>query len=271
MKSSPLVATLAALLGAVVSNPIAVGAQESAFPLRGEVASKTHSGLAVRKEPPEATAFTYKLGERTCGVANGSTFTAFDRHLVANGEVWYQVEITEVTRSLGGSPCPAPPFSGWMIAQTKRGSVVEVLERNVDAAQTRAEDVPQAVEGGSTEPESDPSVLDFLTKYLFLVLGTGVGVAVISMERKRRVWPPTWLTAIVWLELVVLSAANVLFVVLLVDSEYTPSDTDALADGGAGPLFALVTLFEAVPGGFLVLGFILAAIWMKFMSFASEQ
>lgn len=48
------------------------------------------SGLAVRKEPPKATGFTYDVSERICGVANGTGFTAFAEHLVANGEIWYQ-------------------------------------------------------------------------------------------------------------------------------------------------------------------------------------
>lgn len=256
------------LLGTV--QPLA-GAEESPFPLFGEVASRTHSGLAVRKEPPKVSAFSYDLGERICGVANGSRFVASGQQLVANGEVWYHVDVTEVTRSLGETPCPDPPFSGWMVARTTRSSVVEVLQRNVPPMPRAAATGDRVADAGSIEPESDPSTLAFLVKYLLLVLGTAVGVAVISMEKERAVWPPTWLSGIVWLELVVLSATNVLFVVLLVDSKYVASDASALADGEAGPLFALVKLFDAAPGGFVVLGFILTATWMKFMSFAGER
>jgi hypothetical protein len=202
-------------------------------------------------------------------VANGSKFTAFDQHFVANGEVWYQVEITEVKRPLRGTQCPPAPFSGWMVAQTKRNSVVEVLKRKATEETQQPSSEEDSVAAG-VEPESDPSVLEFLAKYVLLVLGTAVGVAIISMEKKRSVRPATWLSAIVWLEFVVLSAANVLFVVLLIESKYIASDS-ILDNGGAGPLFAMVELFEAAVGGFLVLGFILTATWMKFMSFAAQK
>jgi|GEM_PF-2470265 len=266
-RSTGVVVLLALFLWVAVA-PRQASGQDDPFPLRGAVASKTHAGLAVREAPPEVTAFSYKLGKRICGIANGSAFTAFDRHLVANGEIWYQVEITKVTRALGGTPCPAVPFSGWMVAQAKSGLAVEVLERNVEVPERQVSAQASAVDDDSTEPEIDPSTVVFLAKYLFLLFGTALGVAVVAIEKARKVRPAEWLTELVWVELCVLSIANVLFVVLLVDTKYSASDTAALATGGTSPLFALVKLLEAAAGGYVVLGFVLTVVWMKFMSFA---
>lgn len=269
-RSTGVVVLLASFLWVAVAPQKASG-QNDPFPLRGAVASRTHAGLAVREVPPEVTAFSYKLGKRICGIANGSEFTAFDRHLVANGEIWYQVEITKVTRTLGDTPCPAVPFSGWMVAHTKSGVAVEVLERNVKVSEQQVSAQAPGTDQDSTEPEIDPSTVVFLAKYLFLLFGTALGVAVVAIEKARKVRPADWLTELVWVELGVLSVANVLFVVLLVDTNYSARDAAALAGGNTSPLFALVKLLEGAAGGYVVLGFVLTVVWMKFMSFAEGR
>ncbi|HEX5720513.1 MAG TPA: hypothetical protein VF179_30440 [Thermoanaerobaculia bacterium] len=86
------------------------------FPLRGVVACPGRPGLHIRRAPPEVTTFSYNLTDPICGVGNGSEFVALEELYIANGEIWFRVNVTKILKPTGHCP---QNLTGWMVAKLK--------------------------------------------------------------------------------------------------------------------------------------------------------
>lgn len=230
------------------------------FPLRGVVSCPGKPGLYVRRVPPEVTAFSYKLTDPICGVRNGSEFIALEESYLANGEIWFKVYFAKVTKPIGHCP---PQLSGWMIAKLKDRWAVSILEQNValrspqTVAQTTLKPSAAAVkveEGTSFKP---------LLDYFLLLLGTALAVCVVSIERAKNIRIAHWANSLVAFEFLALSAVNLFVAALLIDQLSQVPEPNLL--------FHLFRIVQGSPGGFALLGFLLAVVLMKFMSFAKSS
>lgn len=242
------------------------GASSRDFPLRGLVSSSSTEGLAVRESPPAATRLTYKLGDRICGIGNGSQFIAFEQVFIANGEIWFQVLVTEVTKSLGGIGCPSTPFEGWMVAKLKTRWAVTILEEGLSLETSTGREMVEAVERPlEAEPAFWLNDISYapLFDYLLLLLGSGAAVCVVAIKQAEKIHPKHWFTKLRAFEFLILGTVNVIFVGLLIDQLYEVAEPSFL--------FRLLEVLQTSEGGFMLLGFVLSVLLLRFMSFADKD
>lgn len=124
-----------------------VFAQTFTTPFEGGVAGRFGRPISVRNAPPKATSVSYELGQYLCAAFPGSTFFATASQRVANGEVWYRIQIASSVQA-HASACPAAA-TGWMVGEMRDGSaVIKLTVANVappsefgttDASASRAE------------------------------------------------------------------------------------------------------------------------------------
>lgn len=229
------------------------------FPLRGIVSLTGKGGLTVREAPPTATPLSYKLAARICAIGNGSEFVATDEAYIANGEIWFEIHTINITKRLGDPKCPAQGVSGWMAAKLKSRWAVKITEQGVDLSsviqQVRAtEDLE---EGGS---DSD---LSFLFGYFLLLLGTALAAWVVMVERTRSLKPRRDDLGHLIFEFVMLGAINVTIVAVLIGEVFeVPEPTF---------MFSVLAIVYGSKVGYLLLGFFLSTLFLRFMSFAHPQ
>ena len=231
----------------------------------------------MRTGPPQATAFSYRLQGLVCSVGVGSRFTAETQQNILNGEVWFQVVFGEedIVSPLG---CPAGTLRGWMIGRMNERGWLVSFDSMARAEQSVVVPVPQG-------PDADPAVpsdrepvatvtieddeaaeatsFNFLARYLLLVFGTVAAVVLVAIERKHSIKLRDWLSPVLVLESVVLSLANLVFAVMLLDT--------FLARSGDSTIVQVVSVFAGQPIGFLFLGFVLSILLLRSFSFSTRR
>ncbi len=224
-------------------------------PLNTEVAA-----FAVRANPPTATATNYTLGLFSCAVFPGTTLYATDERQIANGEVWYSVQVES-------SPAPARPSqcavgaTGWMVGELKAGaSVVRITTRRAPPPPP-ALAVTEAKREVKTSGEEKPHTLWWY--YLFLVAGTVIAMVLLTWERYREVALAPLVKRLTMVEIVVVAAANVIILALVIPLYCTIETKSSTA--------LLLQQSTLRPDGHFVLGFILTVLLLKSVSFAKES
>lgn len=119
--------------------------------------------------------------------------------------------------------------------------------------------LPTAEQG--TDEEEQKS-FGFITRYLLLIIGSSLAIILISIERKQSLKISDWWTPIVALEIVIFGLANIVFAMLMLDAfiaQYKQTLVGSLFSALAGPEV-----------GYLLIGFILSALLLRFASFAQK-
>ncbi|HWN09782.1 MAG TPA: hypothetical protein VNO50_11030 [Pyrinomonadaceae bacterium] len=240
------------------------------FPLRGVVTNPRRDRVAIRTGPPSATTLAYRLEEIICSVGDGTEFIATEEVYIANGEIWFKVNTTKLVDSTG---CAANGVAGWMVAKIKTVWVVTVLQEGISvpaaplvrqtvATERRTEERKQQQEAKGQPPRKRAISYKPVLDYCLLVIGTLIGVVIVSIERSKKVAFKEWLSSLAIFEFITLSLVNILVVALLIDQLYEVPEPSFL--------FHVLKVAQASPGGFVLLGFILSAILLKFVSFAKS-
>jgi hypothetical protein len=270
MKSASVLLTMTvALLASIVE-----AQEQKDLPLRGVVNSPSHPGLMIRTAPPEVSAFSYNLAKPICGVGNGSGFVALEESYLANGEIWFRVYFNKVSRGIGASkgvgPCTIENAKGWMVAKSKGRWLVSVLERNLDIPQAVAATAVQSAQAQrSAQPQQSAKLAveeqtssTLPLKYIFMIIGTALAVCVVAIERSREVHPRKWCSWFVGFEFMALAGVNTLATAIVVDEFFQVENPDLL--------FRLFKLVQGSLGGYVLFGFLLSLILIKFVSFAKS-
>ena len=216
--------------------------------------------FAVRSDVPTATATNYNLGPFLCAVFPGTTLYATDERQIANGEIWYFVQVETSRMPLGPSECAAGS-TGWMVGQLKSGSLVVAIKTPHMAPPKEAVKSTEQKKEVKTSGEEAPYT--FWWYYIFLVAGTFLSVVILTWERHREVSLAPLLKRIVIVECLLLAIANVLILAIVIPlycSIETKSSTALLLQRSTSR-----------PDGHFILGFVLSVLLLKSVSFVKES
>lgn len=248
-----------AAFAAVLASSAAAQAP-NVLPGNGIVTNPSGRNLVVRTSPPEITAFGYSLGDRVCSIGVGTQFHATEADSIINGEIWYRIVATAdaVTRPIG---CGPGDVAGWIVGRLKSGWAVRIAGDTTSFAGAVDSLVSQAAQ--SDDEESGEGMSFTVFRYLLLALGTLAGTVVLAIERAQSLKYRDWYAHVVAFEALVLCLANSLFAGLLLEAVRDDPDS--------GVLGTMVAAFAGPPWGFMVLGFTLAVLILKFVSFSKPR
>lgn len=219
-------------------------------PVNGIVTNPSGKNIVVRKTPPDASAFKYELGEKICSIGVGTTFKALDDVTIINGEIWYRISTTNI---VNGKDCNEK-ISGWIVGKLKTGWAItlnpsEQVKETLPTSQSGIEEVEQSNFG-------------FIARYILLLVGSTLAIVLFSIEKKQSLKFSDWWTPVVALEIIIFGLANIAFTMLMLDAFIKQSKETVVG-----------SLFGALAGpefGYLVIGFILSAILLRFASFTRQ-
>jgi hypothetical protein len=238
---------------------IASSAKGAEIPFKGIVADPIKLPFSLRLAPPTASWGSYSLGPFACAVFPGTTLYATDRREIANGEVWYFVQIEQPSggTNLRKTECGAHT-TGWLVGQLKDGRpVVDVRQENAPPPPGKGVVPPQQVTPLAFRHEEKHF---FIGLYLMLVLGTVFGVAVVSWERHGSIAGAPLMTSLAIFEAIVLMIANCLLMGTMVPAYF------AIDSGSVNAKFFRV-LTQSY-SGHVIIGFVLSIVMMQAISFA---
>jgi hypothetical protein len=233
------------------------------LPFRGLVVNPFNipvAAFAVRDAAPSASATSYKLGLFLCAAFSSNTLYATDERQIANGEVWYHVQIE--TSSSRPSECSAGA-TGWMVGRLKDGSqVVQMITRRVEVPKVRQLPTQELRKKEvATSGEQPPHT--FWWYYIFLVMGTFLTTIILTWERNRDVNLAPLMKRLVIVEFVSLGIANVIILVLVIPL-WCSIDTTS-------PVALVLQKSTQRPDGHFILGFVLSVLLLKSISFAKDS
>ena len=231
----------------------------SSFPAKGLVTNPSGRNLVVREAPPEVTAFSYSLGARVCSIGVGTEFDATAADTTVNQEIWYRISAS-ADRLRNPIGCALAPVEGWIVGRLKTGWAVRMSADTAASFTAEADSLVASLPAGSGRVDETEAGYRIVLRYVLLTVGTLAGVVVLSIEKAKDLRPKAWYSALVAFEAIMLCVANVLFTGLLLDSFVSRDDTGFIGD--------LVAAFAGPVWGFAVLGFVLAVLALKFLSFS---
>ncbi len=246
----------------VVAVPLFAHGDE--LPFRGIVTDPIRKPFSVRAAPPVADLTSYQLGDFACAVYPGATLFVTDQRQIANGEMWYFVQIDRPNPSLP-TPAPRPTecaagVTGWMIGRLKSGiPVVAVLQSGAKPLPGTASVAPRQAAsvqtGGEGKPQGGFEPQGFISLYVVLAIGIAFGAIFAAWEKQGAVTKVVFSTPLVIIEILLLMFASVTLMVLFVPEYFA-------IDGSSVNSLLLQKVTHSHFGN-LVIGFIFAILAMK--------